>query len=585
MTQLDIIELIGVTLVTLAAMFNPTVGWLRTVTKRLSPISTGWSAIILVAAVSLVINASIGLFIHMPVPAVHDEFANLLGADTFASARLTNPAHPLWEHFQTYHIVQQPTYQSKYPPAQSLVLAAGQVVFGHPIAGVWISLAVACGAVCWMLQAWVPPWWATYGAFLMAINPRMIEWWGHTYYGGGIAMLGGALMFGSVRQVMAKPRVSHAVLLALGLLLLANSRPYEGLIASLPVAILLLVDVWRNRQQTSLIATKTFLPMLVILIIGFGWMGYYNYRVTGNCLRFPYQVWIEQSGMHLSGAVFRPPIVDSTVPSSESRAQQRPLSWVTAPHAADEKMLAIVQQQHDQISAYRKSVAFPIWKLNRQFLFYFSFTLGIPLAITLPFVLRNRWMRFAFVVASIVIVGILCNSAVGNPHYSAPIAPLLILLAVQAYRHLNLWRWKGRPSGKFFVYLVPVLCSGLLIIYIATGELFRYPTPLGHYRPFHAWSVDRDRIEHELRQNGRDDVVIVRYSPQHSFYHEWVFNRADIDNADVVWARDLGPTRNQELVDYFRDREIWLLEVDTDRRLTPFSVESVSPKHRLEPRK
>jgi len=56
----------------------------------------------------------------------------------------------------------------------------------------------------------------------------------------------------------------------------------------------------------------------------------------------------------------------------------------------------------------------------------------------------------------------------------------------------------------------------------------------------------------------------VSYGPKHSFQDEWVYNEADIDTAKVVWARDMDKAQNHELVDYFKDRHVWLLEVDWD---------------------
>ena len=45
---------------------------------------------------------------------------------------------------------------------------------------------------------------------------------------------------------------------------------------------------------------------------------------------------------------------------------------------------------------------------------------------------------------------------------------------------------------------------------------------------------------------------------------EWVYNKADIDGAQVVWAREMDPDHNRKLLDYFKDRHIWLLEPDAE---------------------
>jgi len=56
--------------------------------------------------------------------------------------------------------------------------------------------------------------------------------------------------------------------------------------------------------------------------------------------------------------------------------------------------------------------------------------------------------------------------------------------------------------------------------------------------------------------------VIVQYGRQHAMHFGLIHNEADIDNSQVVWARDLGVEKNDELVQYCRGRSVWTLDPD-----------------------
>jgi hypothetical protein len=68
-------------------------------------------------------------------------------------------------------------------------------------------------------------------------------------------------------------------------------------------------------------------------------------------------------------------------------------------------------------------------------------------------------------------------------------------------------------------------------------------------------------------------LILIRYGPDHEILApEWVYNEAEVDRAKVVWARDMGTTANQEVIQYFKGYRVWLINADdASPRLLPYS--------------
>jgi hypothetical protein len=191
--------------------------------------------------------------------------------------------------------------------------------------------------------------------------------------------------------------------------------------------------------------------------------------------------------------------------------------------------------------------------------------LTVPLVL-LPWVLRDRWARFALLTCGVLLAGLAVETWV-MPHYAAPIAGLVCVLALQALRHLRVWRWYGRPTGRCAVWTIVVIAVASFIMAFAQQM----------QKKSSGWGSERARILAQLKEDGRRHLVIVRYGSLHSSLNEWVYNEANIDGAQVVWARDLGTIQNRKLLEWFKDRVVWLAEVGQDHsplELVPYPIES-----------
>jgi hypothetical protein len=504
--------------------------WLETAWARLT--ASRARGVLLVFLLGLAASAAPSWQGSLPEPGVHDEFGYLLEADTFAHGRLTNPPHPFWPHFESMHLLQQPTYTAKYPPAQGLILALGRVVGGHPIVGVWLSVALASAGLCWMLRAWVPPRWAVLGGMLAAVSLATSAW-AQSYWGGAVAAFGGALMFGSVRRLVRRGRWRDGLVLGVGLAVLANSRPYEGLVASLPVAAVLARWAWRQQPAWRKPAVA-LLPCVAVLAVTGAWMAWYNYRVTGDPLRTPYQA---HYATYAAAPLFlwHPPLAE--MPAYRHQSMYDYYVGCELPHYL-RKRVAL---------GLNGSALTRLWIFAR---FFIGPQFVLPLLLVCKHG-RDRWTAFAALTVGLVLLA-LTQTLYLLPHYTAPVTALVFFLIVQGLRHLWRLQWRGQPVGR-------VLVRGtvaLPVLFLALAIAFR---PVST-----AWPAPRVRVAARLEALAGRHLVVVRYGPRHCCHDEWVYNAADIDGSRIVWARDMGSAENRRLLRYFNDRRAWLLEVDQE---------------------
>ena len=524
--------LVVVTLAFTCRLAGPERALKKLARHRLAPLAVGVFALLLRAAVLPLVP--------IPAPSVHDEFSNLLAADTFAHGRLANPTHPMWEHFETFHVDQFPTYASMYPPLQGLVMAAGQVVTGAPFAGVWLSVGVMCAVLCWALRGWFPPEWAFLGGAIAAIRLAMFSYWGNSYWSGALTAIGGALLFGALRRLIRSSRPRDAALAALGIGMLANTRPYDGFLFSVAIG---LVALWHVRK----LRLRAILPAFcAVLLCAAALTGYYNWRVFGSPTALPYTV---NRAAYAVAPVF---IFQSPGPEPFYRhAVMRDFYtvWELNGFQAARTLKGYLQLTFSKIYAARS--------------FYIGPVLTLPL-LALPWTWRSPRTRTLLFLAAMVAAS--CSVvAFFGAHYIAAATAVIYALILQGMR--DLMRRVPRV-----VRAIPLICVAMVVVRVALGvaSIPLAPLPPMTWARNYPEPLAREAVISTLLARGGLHLVLVRYGPEHNPGQEYVYNAADIDASPIVWARDMGTEKNAELLSYFRSRKVWLLYVGPRLALSPY---------------
>ena len=477
-----------------------------------------------------------------PTPQVYDEFAHLLVADTLRHFRLANPMHPMHQFFETFFTLQDPAYSSIYPIGQGSVMAIGRAIFGTPWAGVLMGIGALSALCYWMLRAWTTPLWSLIGGVLAVIEFGPLSQWTNSYWGGSAAACAGCLAFGALPRLKSAPRTRDAILLGAGLGLHLLTRPYESIVLLLSVS--LFYAPWKKVPlKAATIAAFAVVPAIVLVLAQ-------NKSVTGHWLMLPYQLSQQQYGVPTS-------MTFQTAPA--------PHRQLTPQQALEYRsQMSYRDRNGESLQSYLLRLEYRV----RYYRFFF-----LPaLYLTLPFFfIALREYRFVWVALTLLLFILGANFyPFFYPHYIAALTCLFVLVSVTGLRQLCRLRLS---TGREAAWMVLALCGAHFLLWYGVNlfdvqallpyETWDQVTPAGQDR--------RTEVIDALKDEPGEQLVFVRYSPRHVFQQEWVYNAADIDAARIVWARDLGPEQDEQLLHYYPDRKAWLLDPDTQPPdLTPY---------------
>jgi hypothetical protein len=543
-----LLELLLAALLVLAALlWRP---WIEPYARRLAR-RTAWCMLVLAV---LPVALRLLLLAHHPVPTpdVYDEFSHLLVADTLRHFRLANPPHPLPQFFETFFVLQAPTYSSIYPIGPGLALALGWGFFGVPWAGVLLAVSAFCSLCYWMLRGWTTPGWALLGGVLGVIQFGPLNQWTNNYWGGALPAAAGCLVFGALPRLRAGGRTRDALLLGAGLGLHLLIRQFESVFLLLAVFLFFLPEMrhsFRHWARLAAIAALTVLPALLLT-------GMQNRAVTGSWVTLPEMLSQYQYGVPAGLTIQANPV---------------PHRQLTPQQAMDYKMQLEFHRGAETIAGFLQRLEFRI----RFYRFFFLPPLYLAAA---AFLASLRTYRFVWVAVTLAIFALGTNLFPAFQfHYIAAVTCLFILVALTGLQQIERITIRGRRVGQEVAGLIVLLCCAQFLfwygLHAADERGFSLAT-----RHFESWNAinhqnpaRRIMVARELDQIPGKLLLFVRYQPRHVFQEEWVYNRADIDSSRIVWARDLGPAENEKLLRYYPERTALLLEPDfPEPRLRPY---------------
>ncbi len=334
------------------------------------------------------------------------------------------------------------------------------------------------------------------------------------------------------------------------------SRPFEGLLWSLICAAFLVYTLTRKAVRFRPVALNILLPFTAVFLCGASLLAWYNWRITGNPAEPPYLAYQQVYGTPQPFWWQRPII------ASDFRYPELRDNYLNQQHLYDERYSGaeIFRAERNRLANF--------WR-------FFVGPFFTPALLFLPWIWRDRRMRpWLFISVPFIIAKATYHA--WYPAHSAPETILIVLVLLACWRHMRA-AWRCRETGiAMSRTLVAALCLTIIL-----GNAGRASEPLlqryglVHLPPI--WESLyparrlRDDISARLSRVPGKHLLFVKYAPGHCFCEEWVFNKAELSEQRIIYARPYTLASDQALAQAFPDYDVWVAEPDS----RPFSLTRV----------
>jgi hypothetical protein len=463
-------------------------------------------------------------------PHMHDEFAYIFQAKTFAHGRVSFPAPPIPEFFESFHVLTEKVYASKYPPGHALAILPG-VLLGFPIL-MPIVLSVGSLLLLYLIVRTIESdLCALLCVGLFALSPLQVMLaTSHLSHTSSLFFLLLFVYLSGCGKEQRSPFLALASGVALGIAFLA--RPVTALAFAFPFVIRDLVVSINDARKGTWEGLRCFLASSISFVAIAGSLLAYNVLVTGDPLRFP---WVEYTERYIP--------MDTLGFQHDSKiASQHNLSPL------------MTEFNRNYVEPLRRAYSF--WGAVKQFWVHrvpdtiyvsddmFGLAALVPFAFLVPLLPQER--LFLASAASLFFAYFFYYG--GFPRYHFEVVPFLIYFFIKGT--LAFSRILTKDGSRFL--------QRFLLFHLMSGVIVALPCNLlgGFYSKRNLTKYHSEFRDLVRELPGDSKLIFVRYKSDHQFHYDLINNEPDLKNSKTIYVHDLG-ARNGELMKCFPDRSFY----------------------------